>query len=100
MASDGMVVMLVPLHKALYFLRRYNQSAGLARHLSAGSRHTVHFKPNILLRHGNLDVTMCKHSLLIDDVVTTGATIGSRTSLLMSHSKAASVSALILLRVM
>jgi len=53
MASDGMIIMPVPLHKARYFSRRYNQSADLARHLSAGSHHTVHFKPKILLRHRN-----------------------------------------------
>ena len=39
-------------------------------------------------------------SVLIYDVVTTGATMESCASLLMSHGKAASVSALILLRVM
>ena len=118
--------MPVPLHKARYFSRQYNQSADLARHLGAGNRHTVHFKPNILLRNrntrtmggllrkkrlqnvsgafrqkdDNLDVTMGKSLLLVDDVVTTGATMESYASLLMSHGKAASVSALILLRVM
>ena len=43
MASDGMIIMPVPLHKARYFSCRYNQSAELARNLSASSRHNAHF---------------------------------------------------------
>jgi predicted amidophosphoribosyltransferase len=42
MASDGMIIMPVPLHKARYFSCRYNQSAELARNLSASSRHNAH----------------------------------------------------------
>ena len=53
MASDGIIIMPVRLHKARYFSRRYNQSAELARNLSARSRHNVYFTPNILLHHRN-----------------------------------------------
>jgi predicted amidophosphoribosyltransferase len=48
------------------------------------------------LKDGNLDVTMGKNILFIDDLVTTCATMESCASLLMSHGKAASVSALVL----
>ena len=117
------LVVPVPLHRQRYFLRRYNQSAELARHL-CHTTGTGRFTPGILIRHrptasqGGLsrrqrhrnlagafavDGRMRAHLegrpvILIDDVMTTGATLFAAAKCLTAAGSGP-VSALVLARV-
>lgn len=97
--SDCDVIIPVPLHARRFWLRRFNQSAELARHLAKGSRKP--FEPDALRRvkqtrqqvglglnqrivnvRGAFKVPEAqeikvrgRNVLLIDDVYTTGATV-------------------------
>lgn len=117
------LVIPVPLHRQRYFLRRYNQSAELARHL-CHSTGTGHFAPEILIRrrptasqgglsrrqrHRNLIGAFAvdgerraqlegRQVILIDDVMTTGATLFAAAKCLTAAGSGP-VSALVLARV-
>jgi ComF family protein len=123
---EGTIIVPVPLHRKRLFTRRYNQSALLAQELSkslAALTNTI-FAPGLLRRtrptasQGNLSRSARfrnvagafvvhpthtahvhkAHILLIDDVMTTGATIEACAKTLM-RAGAASVDVLTLARV-
>lgn len=124
MADSGVpLVVPVPLHRQRYFLRRYNQSAELARHLCHATG-SGHFAPEILIRrrptasqgglsrrqrHRNLAGAFAvdgqsrarlkgRQVILIDDVMTTGATLFAAAKCLTAAGSGP-VSALVLARV-
>lgn len=99
--SDDMVIAPVPLHWRRLFKRRYNQSALLARQVAKATR--LPFQPDLLIRHrptssqegrsrearfeNMLDAIRMhpkrktdldgRHVLLVDDVMTSGATFAA-----------------------
>lgn len=121
--ADADVVLPVPLHWRRFFLRRFNQSAELARAIAALSGKP--FEPTALRRvkmtaqqvglareerHNNVRtafrvppehgaVIRGRRILLVDDVYTTGATIFSATKAL-KRSGAAAVDVLTFARVL
>lgn len=100
---DADLVMPLPLHPTRFFSRRFNQSAELCRHLLNGTPHKHKFCSDLLLRskktpsqgrktrqqrhdmmRGAFEVPAPnraqikdKHIVLIDDVLTTGASLSS-----------------------
>lgn len=120
--SDDMIVVPVPIHWKRRLERRFNQSAELARAVAA--RAELPYEPDFLARpnataiqrgksreqrHRNVanaievpkaqrSAVAGRHILLIDDVMTTGATLGAATEALRG-SGAARVSVLVLARV-
>lgn len=122
MLKDAMIVAPVPLHWRRLFKRRYNQSALLARHVAKATRLT--FCPDLLVRHRptpsqegrnrderfanmagairthpkRLDHLDCKHILLVDDVMTSGATFAACAEACLAQG-ASEVSILALARV-
>lgn len=101
--SDADLIVPVPLHRRRFFRRMFNQSAELGRAISEQSG--VPFEPSVLKRvkltrqqvglqrkerednvrsafrvpHGAEVVVAGRRVLLIDDVYTTGATVGAAT---------------------
>lgn len=97
--TKNSIIVPVPLHRRRLFIRRYNQSAELARHLAKLT--SAHYRPDLLLRsratlqqvglgakerennvRGAFRIPKGfgihikgRHLVLIDDVYTTGATI-------------------------
>jgi len=129
LASRHMLVVPIPLHRARYLKRRYNQAGELARALIRATPHGVDdgpiFAPNIitrprpgrsqagLSRHqrirnlaGAFQVPPVEHArlagrpiLLIDDVMTTGATLYAAARCL-SRAGSGPVRAMVVARVM
>ncbi|MGC6485379.1 MAG: ComF family protein [Candidatus Puniceispirillales bacterium] len=110
--SKADLVLPVPLHRWRFFRRRFNQSAELTRHLlAAGGFDAGLMATQVLLRHRNTpsqgkrsrnqritnvrgafrinpafaDRIRNRHVLLIDDVMTTGATLSSAARTLKRH---------------
>ena len=125
LATDANIVISVPLHRTRFLRRRYNQSAELARWLVIHTKTEIDFAPQVLVRikatpsmaglsKDKREYNMChafrlatparkfliadKHILLIDDVMTKGATINSCAQTLLAAG-AGAVSALVFARV-
>lgn len=123
LAAPGSLVIPVPLHRWRYLHRRYNQSAELARRLTSTHGCGL-FAPNLLqrqkattsqagLNHAQRKQNLARafqlnesgkaavrdqHILLIDDVLTTGATLNEAAQTL-TRAGCKSVSALVIARV-
>ena len=120
--KDADLLIPVPLHKKRLLSRLYNQSSLLCAHLSKLSN--IAFEPNGLIKHQNtkpqtglskkkrlknvknafkineskLNQIAGKNIILIDDVITTGATINACTKELLNNGKANKVSVISLAR--
>lgn len=103
----------VPLHRWRLFRRKYNQAALLAQELSrmtgiaavpdllirhratapqgrkSATQRTHNVRDAFMLnpRHGSI-MTKAKHIMLLDDVLTTGATVNACTKTLLGHGAA------------
>lgn len=118
--AEADVIVPVPLHRWRLFSRRYNQSALLSAHLA--DQTDTEFAPSLLVRHRNTQTqggldrrgrtrnvqgaffmgrgpdVAGKRVLLIDDVLTTGATV-SECAKVLKRAGAADVDVLTLARV-
>lgn len=110
--QDADIIIPVPLHYWRYLTRRYNQSAEIARLLA--KREDLAYQPNILIRQKNTQSQRGlsrkerqtnvanafainerqtpqiaqKKILLVDDVLTTGATVNAAAKVLKAHGAA------------
>lgn len=118
-ANDIEVILPIPLHPVKYLLRGYNQTREIARginditgirigdHLQAIRSHSSQTQKNREERARNVEGIFavrhpeqlnCKHIALLDDVITTGATMHSALDTILRVAKPASVTFLSLAR--
>ncbi len=111
------VILPIPLHKSKLRLRGFNQSTLIAKGMAEGLgiemnneaiirnvKTTTQTKKNRMQRWKNVDKTFAvvsnnlenKHVLLVDDVITTGATIESCGQILLESNTTLSVACLAL----
>ncbi len=122
---DADVILPLPLHRQRFFTRRFNQSAELARHImKIGDIPPTRMNTHILIRHKHtepqgrksknqriaamrnafhvpdqyINLVKDKHIVIVDDVMTTGASIGAASKTLKRHG-AKMVSAIVAARV-
>jgi len=124
--STDMLVIPMPLHWRRYLFRLYNQSAELSRRLCDDTHHSYNFTPRLLHRHKHTPAMMTmtkarrnqdvrnaftvssqapsgwqeRDILIIDDVMTTGASLYEAAKTLRKAGHKAQISGLVFARVL
>lgn len=108
---DNAIITCVPMHKKALFVRQFNQSAMIAKHISKVSNHNLIFEPQLLIKTKNTPKQSSlskerrmqnlrgaikinekvaakynvKNVIILDDVFTTGATFNFCAKAIKSH---------------